>query len=174
MANPWIAFATCARTIATLGLVCAMLSVAVINMPAAVAQDEQYVPGAWHYRSVACVDTTVRSVEPRLTTDGQKTFTAQDFEQSGVEVEFNTNLGSDPANPNMRAAVTHYQNTAGNNIMMRERAGDKVQVCFISRPAPTTYCDPDKDGRGRVFRVYDYRQHAQYSGMNSEHDCGGA
>jgi len=174
MANPWIAFATCARTIATLGLVCAMLSVAAINMPAAVAQDEQYVPGAWRYRSVACVDTTVRSVEPRLTTDGQKTFTAQDFEQSGVEVEFNTNLGSDPANPNMRAAVTHYQNTAGNNIMMRERAGDKVQVCFISRPAPTTYCDPDKDGRGRVFRVYDYRQHAQYSGMNSEHDCGGA
>jgi hypothetical protein len=155
-------------------LVSAMLSVSVINVSAALAQDEQYVPGVWHYRSVACVNTTVRSVEPRLTGGDQKTFTAQDFEQSGVEVEFNTTLGSDPANPNMRAAVVHYQNTAGNKIMMKERRGDKVQVCFLSRPAPEVYCDPDKDSRGRTFRVYDYRQRAQYSGMNSEHDCGGA
>jgi hypothetical protein len=168
MAKPRIAFATCARTIATLGLV------SVINMPAAVAQEEQNAPGVWHFRSVACVDTTVRSVELRLTSDGQKTFTASDFQQSGVSVEFNTTLGSDPANPNMQAAVTHYQNTAGNNAMMRERPGDKVQVCFLSRPAPTAYCDPDQDARGRVFRVYDYRQHVQYAGMNSEHDCGGA
>jgi hypothetical protein len=155
-------------------LVSAMLSVSVINMSAALAQDVQYVPGVWHYRSVACVNTTVRAVEPRLTGGDQKTFTVQDFEQSGVEVEFNTTLGSDPANPNMRAAVVHYQNTPGNKIMMKERRGDKVQVCFLSRPAPEVYCDPDKDSRGRTFRVYDYRQRAQYSGMNSEHDCGGA
>jgi len=160
--------------LAALGLVSGMLFVAVINIPAALAQDEQYAPGVWHYRSVACVNTTVRSVEPRLTSDGQKTFTASDFQQSGVEVEFNTTLGSDPAHPNMRAAVTHYQNTVGNNIMMRERTGDKVQVCFLSRPAPTIDCDPDEDGRGRIFRVYDLRQNAQYSGMNGEHDCGGA
>ncbi len=158
----------------TLGLVSAMLSAAVMNTPAAVAQDERYAPGVWHYRSVACVNTTVRSVEPRLTGGGQNTFTVQDFEQSGVEVEFNTTLGSDPANPHMRAAVVHYQNTAGNNIMMKEHTGDKVQVCFLSRPAPEVGCDPDEDGRGRVFRVYDYRQRTQYSGMNSEHDCGGA
>jgi hypothetical protein len=107
-----------------------MLSVAVINTPAATAQDERYAPGVWHYRSVACVNTTVRSVEPRLTGDDQKTFTVQDFEQSGVEVEFNTTLGSDPANHNMRAAVVHYQNTAGNNIMMRERTGDKGTGLF--------------------------------------------
>lgn len=140
----------------------------------ALAQSEQYAPGVWHYRSVACVNTTVKSVEPRLTTYGQKTFTARDFQESGVTVEFNTRLGSDPANPNMLAAVTHYQGTPGNNIMMAEHAGDRVQVCFISRPAPTKYCNPDKDGRGRMFRIYDYRRHAQYSGMNSEHDCGGA
>ncbi|MFY9739761.1 MAG: hypothetical protein WAK11_12005 [Candidatus Cybelea sp.] len=173
MAKPRIAFVTCVKAIATLG-VAAMLFTGVIDMPAASAQDDQYVPGAWHYRSVACVNTTVRTVEPRLTGGDQKTFTVRDFEQSGVEVEFDTTLGADPANPNMRAAVTHYQNTAGNNIMMTERKGDKVQVCFLSRPAPTTYCDPDTDGRGRVFRVYDYRRRAQYSGMNSEHDCGGA
>jgi hypothetical protein len=143
------------------------------SVSAARAQDQQYAPGLWHYRSVECVDTTVKVVEPRLTGDGQKTFTARDFQESGVLVEFNTFLGSDPAN-HSRAAVTHYEGTAGNNIMMRERVGDKVQVCFLSRPAPTAYCNPDEDGRGRVFRVYDYRQRAQYSGMNSEHDCGGA
>ncbi len=159
--------------IATLGLASTMLSLG-IKVPAATAQDEQYVPGAWHYRSVPCVNTTVRSVEPRLTSDSQKTFTPQDFQQSGVFVVFNTTLGSDPANASMRSAVTHYQNTPGNDIMTREHPGDKVQVCFLSRPAPTRYCDPDEDGRRRVFRVYDYRQHAQFAGMNSEHDCGGA
>jgi hypothetical protein len=79
--------------------------------------------------------------------------------------------GSDLANPNMQAAVTHYQNTADNNVMMRERPGDKVQL-FPIEPAPTIYCDPDKDGRGRVFCICDYRQHTQYSGVNIEHDCG--
>jgi hypothetical protein len=153
---------------------CFVLLATAGNTLAARAQDQQYAPGLWHYRSVECVDTTVRIVEPRLTADGQKTFTARDFDESGVVVEFNTFLGSDPANPRLRATVTHYEGTAGNNIMMRERVGDKVQACFLSRPAPTVYCNPDKDDRGRVFRVYDYRQHAQYSGMNSEHDCGGA
>src|ERR1700677_4276832 len=105
MAKPRITFDSRATLIATLGLVSAMLSVAA-NMPAALAQDVQYVPGVWHYRPVACVTTTVRSVEPRLTSDDQKTFTASDFQQSGVFVEFNTPLGSDPAHPNMRAAVT--------------------------------------------------------------------
>ena len=154
-----------------------LLSVIVLTLSSgvscALSQDQEYTPGAWHYRSIPCVDTTVWLVEPRLTTYGQKTFTTRDFEQSGVDVEFNTFLGSDPAN-HMRAAITHYQNTAGNDIMMSERPGDRVQVCFLSRPGPTVSCNPDKDPRGRMFRVYDYRQHAQYAGMNSEHFCGGA
>jgi hypothetical protein len=173
MTKPQVAKTTRTR-ITTLGLVFTMLFTAMVNAPVAMAQDERYVPGVWHYRSAQCVDTTVRSVEPRLTSDSQKTFTPQDFQQSGVFVVFNTTLGSDPANPNMRSAVAHYQNTPGNDVMAKERPGDKVQVCFLSRPAPTAYCDPDEDGRGRVFRVYDYRQHAQFAGMNSEHDCGGA
>lgn len=151
-------------------LLCASLA---FSTSIVIAQDEDYVPGVWHYKSVDCVDSTVRAVAPRLVGGDQKTFTARDFEESGVEVEFNTYLGSDPAN-HMRAAVTHYQGTPGNNIMMRERPGDRVQVCFLSRPAPTLTCNPDEDGRGRLFRVYDYRQHAQYYGMNGEHACGGA
>ena len=152
---------------------CAFAMLSLANVQTAAAQDEDYVPGVWHYRSVACVVTTVKLVEPRLVGGDQTTFTAKDFE-SGVNVVFNTTLGSDPAHPKMLASVTHYQNTPGNNVMMKEHAGDKVQVCFISRPAPTIGCDPDEDGRGRVFRVYDYRQRAQYAGQNGEHGCGGA
>ena len=152
---------------------CVFCVVAVANVQTAAAQDEDYVPGVWHYRSVACVITTVKSVEPRLVGGNQTTFTARDYE-SGVEVVFNTTLGSDPAHPKMLASVTHYQDTSGNKVMIKEHAGDRVQVCFISRPAPTGSCDPDVDGRGRVFRVYDYRQRAQYAGQNGEHGCGGA
>jgi hypothetical protein len=155
--------------------VCALAApcIAVRNMPPALAQIEEYVPGAWHYRSVACVKTTVTSVEPRLVAEGQTKFSAQDFE-NGVDVRFKTHLGADPAHPHMFASVTHYGGLPGNEIMFRERPGDKVQVCFLSRPAPTDGCNPDQDERGRVYRVYDYRQHEQYSGMNTEHGCGGA
>lgn len=134
---------------------------------------EQYAPGIWHYRSVACTNTTVKSVQPRLTGEGQTKFTAQDFE-SGVEVTFNTHLGNDPAHPGMFASVTVYGGEPGSKIMQRERPGDPVQVCFLSRPAPTVDCNPDIDVRGRVFRVYDVKQRAQYSGQNTEHACGGA
>lgn len=158
---------------ATGACICALASLFLANVHVAQAQDEDYVPGVWHFRSVACVVTTVKLVEPRLVGGDQTKFTAQDFE-SGVNVVFNTTLGSDPAHPKMLASVTHYQDTVGNNIMMKEHAGDKVQVCFISRPAPAAGCNPDEDGRGRVFRVYDYRQHAQYAGQNGEHGCGGA
>ena len=58
--------------------------------------------------------------------------------------------------------------------MMAERAGDKVQVCFLGPPSPSLDCNPDKDRRERTYRVYDNRQQAPYSGWNSEHGCGGA
>ncbi|HTW83653.1 MAG TPA: hypothetical protein VMD91_06280 [Candidatus Sulfotelmatobacter sp.] len=131
-------------------------------------------PGPWHYRSIPCVDTTVTSVEPRLTTDGRTTFTARDFDASGVEVVFATTLGSDPAQKPAPVVVIHYEGTAGNDVMRREHPGDRVQVCFLGGPAPSETCDPDTDPRERQYRVYDYRQHAAYTGMNSEHGCGGA
>ncbi len=145
----------------------------VADPTAAFAQAEQYVPGVWHYRSVACVNTTVVSVQPRLVGQGQTKFTASDFE-NGVEVSFKTTLGSDPAHPHLVASVTHYGGLPGNDVMIREHPGDRVQVCFLSRPAPTVDCNPDLDERGRTYRVYDYRQHSQYSGMSTEHGCGGA
>lgn len=145
------------------------------TLPAA-AQDAsiQYKPGPWHYKSIPCADTTVTMVTPRLGNNGQTTFTKQDFINSGVYVQFASKLGVDPAGSGGFASVTHYQNSPGNAVMMAEKKGDKVQVCFLGPPAPTQYCDPDTDARGRKYRVYDYRQKAQYDGTNSEHDCGGA
>jgi hypothetical protein len=148
--------------------------VASFAVPAGAQDEARYKPGPWHYKSIPCVDTTVAAVMPRLVGGQQTTFSKQDFLASGVYVEFNTSLGTDPAAPPGHASVTHYQGTAGNNVMMAEKKGDKVQVCFLGPPAPTVYCNPDQDGRGRTYRVYDYRQKQQYSGINSEHGCGGA
>lgn len=150
------------------------LTALLVVTPCSAQQNEEYKPGPWHYRSIPCVDTTVHSVAPRLSRGAQRIFSADDFDQSGVVVTFNTHLGSDPAIRGILAAVTHYQQAIGNGIMRSERPGDRVQVCFLGPPAPTKFCDPDKDERGRTYRIYDYRQHAQYSGSNEEHTCGGA
>jgi len=141
--------------------------------PALAQQDDPFKAGVWHYRSIPCVDTTVVSVTPRLGNPGQTKFTTQDFQQTGVSVTFKTTLGSDPAMAPSQVTVTHYQGSADNKYMQGEHPGDKVQVCLVSVPPPTQYCDPDKDPRGRIYRVYDYRQKVQYSG-GSQHGCGGA
>jgi len=120
------------------------------------------------------VNTTVRLVAPRL--DGldpaKEHFTRQDFIQSGVAVTFNTKLGL--KNGIQWAEVVHYQGEPRNSIMMAERIGERVRICFLGGPEADEACDPKTDLRGWKFSVYDYRQHASYSGINSEHDCGGA
>lgn len=117
-----------------------------------------------------CVNTTVFEVEPRLVTAGQTHFTKGDF-ASGVEVAFDTTLG---VNASTWATVVHYQGDSGNALMMAERRGDPVRLCLVGVPVRDRYCNPATDLRGRVYSVYDYRRRASYSGMNSEHDCGGA
>jgi hypothetical protein len=139
-----------------------MLILASINIPTS-------LPAAGATAVHRCVDTTVFEVEPRLVSQGQTHFTSADFE-SGVEVTFHTSFG---ANAGL-AAVVHYGGTSGNALMMSEHPGDRVRVCLVSIPTRDQYCDPVTDLRGRVYQVYDYRRHASYSGMNSEHDCGGA
>jgi len=143
-------------------------------IPAGADDAPKYKPGPWHYRSISCIDTTVKTVTPRLVSTGQTTFSKNDFDQSGVEVAFNTRLGADPAVPSAFAGVTHYQGDPSNSVMTAEHPGDRVQVCIVQIPAPTQTCNPDSDSRGRLYRVWDYRQKAQYFGLNSEHGCGGA
>jgi hypothetical protein len=155
----------------------ALLAVAIVlvlaSTPARADQPDPYVSGPWHYRSIPCVDTTVVSVTPRLGNPGQTKFTAEDFKETGVSVTFKTTLGSDPAQAPAPVSVTHYQGDPDNAFMVAEHPGDKVQVCFLSTPAPTQYCDPDKDPRGRLYRIWDYVRHHQYSG-GTQHGCGGA
>ena len=153
---------------------CIALIVITGSLPALADQDRGYLPGPWHFKAVSCVDTTVLSVTARLGAAGQTTSTAADFKQSGVAVTFATQLGVVPLFAKGNAAVVHYQDTPGNDIMAAEHPGDRVQVCFLGGPAPTAFCNPDKDARGRNYRVYDYKARQQYYGMNEEHDCGGA
>jgi hypothetical protein len=147
-------------------------------------QAEAAAGGAWHYQSIPCANATVTEVTPRLRSSMTQTvFTPQDYDQSGVQVGFRLSqpwryLGNLTTS---RLYVVHYQGTSGNDIMRSERAGDSVQLCLTGFPLPridpTTQrviCNPDKDGRGFEFRVYDYRLHAAYIGPNSEHSCGGA
>ncbi len=132
------------------------------------------VTGPWHYRSFACVDTTVSSVMPRLTSNDQRSFAKSEFVNYGVVVTFKSHLGMSPVFPTGFAAVTHYQGEATNAVMIAEHPGDRVQVCYLGPPTPDASCNPDTDSRGRKYRVYDYKQHASYDGINTEHDCGGA
>ena len=152
-------------------VICAIAVLSIAVPAASPADTPEYVPGPWHYKSISCVDTTVKNVGPRLVS-GKPPYPASDYE-SGVEVGFASGLGVKPLF-NETAAVVHYQGDAGNGTMRAEKPGDKVQLCFLGGPAPTTYCNPDKDERGRRFRVWDYARKAQYAGTNSEHDCGGA
>jgi hypothetical protein len=123
--------------------------------------------------SASCADTTVRSVEPRLTSGTpNQPYTRQEIIDGGPAVTFNTKIGQ--PNGVIWAEVVHYGGQRGNDVMIHERAGDRVRVCFLGSPKPDAACDPKTDLRGRKFSVYDYRQSASYSGINSEHDCGGA
>ena len=121
--------------------------------------------GAWHYKTYRCVDSTVTDSGYRL--QGQS--------DSGTDVSFATTLGFEGlkgySGGPIYAGVVTYET---NRIMAKEHRGDRVQVCLVSIPLPSAYCNPDKDQRGWIFRVYDYRQHAAYVGPNSEHTCGGA
>lgn len=145
--------------------------------------DEVTTGGPWHFRSVPCVDGTVDDVGPRLGNPGQRVFTAEDYRRTGVSVHVRL------ARPTVflsgtthrDARVVHYQGEFDNGVMASERPGDRVQVCLMGFPTPTFdatrkrfMCDPDRDGRGWVFRIYDYRRRVSFFGPDSQHSCGGA
>ena len=161
---------------------CASLSLAIVAAAGARAADAPgYLPGPWHFRAVSCVDTTVSVIGPRLVDAGEHApYSPDDFKNSGVVVTFASGLGMRPVFAKAFAAVVHYQGDAGNDVMIAEKPGDRVQLCFLGGPAPqgganaAIGCNPDTDPRGRQYRVWDYAQSKQYVGFNSEHLCGGA
>jgi hypothetical protein len=102
----------------------------------------------------------------------RKGYYFEDRPDSGVYVEFATNVGVETFKKEM-ARVVDRSATAG-SLLDQQKVGDKVQVCLIGSPPADASCHPAKDPRGRVYRVFNYRQKSAYSGTNANHLCGGA
>jgi hypothetical protein len=74
-----------------------------------------------------------------------------------------------------KAHASVVDRSAGQNSpLAKQKVGDKVQVCLLHTPTKSPYCDPNKDERGRVYRIYNYRLRSAYQGWNGNHGCGGA
>jgi hypothetical protein len=115
------------------------------------------------------------NAQPYRCTDSvvtRKGYYFEDQPDSGVYVEFDTNLGVETFKGE-KARVVDRSAPAG-SIMDQQKIGDKVQVCLTSSPTAEPYCNPQKDPRGRFYRIFNYRQTSAYSGTNSNHLCGGA
>jgi hypothetical protein len=98
-----------------------------------------------------CTDTTVKSIGSRLT-DGD----GKPMPNMGSAVAFASGL-----------SLVDYETP---KVVELQRVGDKVQVCLIAVPQNC----PKGDDRGKLYRVFDYRQKASYEMADSQHMCGGA
>ena len=105
---------------------------------------------------VRCVDTSFVKMTDRF---------GQPIHGSGRDAN-----GMDVAFAN-RVTLVAYSVSA---VAVRERPGDRVQLCFLGHVEGAQGCKPATDDRGRLYRVYDYRLHAAWSATNSQHMCGGA
>jgi hypothetical protein len=91
---------------------------------------------------------------------------------SGFFAIFQSKLGVESFSEAYAAVVD--RSAGADSTLAKQKVGDKVQVCLIGSPPKDQYCNPDKDSRGRFFRVYNYRLKAAYAGTNANHLCGGA
>lgn len=91
---------------------------------------------------------------------------------SGFYAVFQSKVGVEQFSDAFAAVVDRTAQPT--SVLAKQKVGDKVQVCLIASPTKNQYCNPDKDPRGRFFRVYNYRLKAAYSGTNANHLCGGA
>jgi hypothetical protein len=125
----------------------------------AIAEDERIEQPAQPYQ---CEDSVVTKVG----------YYFEGMPDSGIYAKFKSKLG-----------VTHFKDeTVGvvdrtmplNPVMAKQKVGDNVQVCLLSMPTKDQFCNPDRDPRGRYYRIYHYRLQAAYVGTNGNHLCGGA
>jgi len=108
--------------------------------------------GALPTRVGACVVTTIESVETRLV-DGA---TNEPVPGSGSAVRF--------ANGGYQVSYETVPAIEGS------RKGDRVRMCFISRPLDC----PKGDDRGKIYNSTNLRTHKSWRLPDSEHSCGGA
>jgi hypothetical protein len=120
-------------------------------------------------------DPTETNPQPYRCEDSVITKVGNYFEDdptSGFYALFASKLGVENFSDS-RAAVVD-RSAGQDSVMAKQRVGDKVQVCLINTPEAGYGCNPNKDPRGRVYRVFNYRLRGAYSGWNSNHGCGGA
>ncbi|MGV0023736.1 hypothetical protein [Phormidesmis priestleyi] len=91
---------------------------------------------------------------------------------SGSYVVFKSNLGVKQIKDATVSVVD--RNAPPTSVLAKQKVGDRVQVCLVGYPTKDQSCNPDRDPRGRYYRVYNYRQKAAYQGTNGNHLCGGA
>lgn len=125
--------------------------------------------------NAARADEPIGEVIPYQCVDSVVTERGTYFENdpsSGFYVGFKTRVGVEKF-PEAHAAIVDRGAEPG-SVIARQKVGDRVQVCLVSQPKKDEYCDPSKDSRGRIYRVYNYRLKAAFDGMNANHYCGGA
>ena len=91
---------------------------------------------------------------------------------SGYYAMFQSKLGVEQF-PETQAAVVDRSAQPG-SVLAKQKVGDRVQVCLIYSAPLSQDCNPNKDPRGRIYRVYNYRLRGAYTGWNANHFCGGA
>jgi hypothetical protein len=124
----------------------AIVSVAAVSVLAAAPAGA----GALPTRVGACVVTTIESIETRLF-DGHEPVPG-----SGSAVRF--------ANGGYQVSYETVPAIEGS------RKGDRVRMCFISRPLNC----PKGDDRGKIYNSINLRTHKSWRLPDSEHSCGGA
>jgi hypothetical protein len=121
------------------------------------AETRDEIRGSEFVRPISCVETTFRSITDRF---GKPVGSQLNFPTAGMDVTFANGV-----------TLVAY---SVSEVALRERSGDHVQLCFLGHVEGTQGCITAADPRGRVYRVYDYRLHAAWTAMNSQHACGGA
>ncbi len=96
----------------------------------------------------------------------------ENMPESGFYAVFQSKLGVEKF-PDTTSAVVD-RSAGPSSAIAQQRVGDKVRVCLISVPIKDQYCNPDRDSRGRIYQVYNYRLRNTFSGTNANHFCGGA
>jgi len=132
----------------------AALSAAALPAGAQNAETRDEMKGPAFVQPIRCVDTSLAKLTDRF---GQP---INGPNANGMVVVF--------AN---KVSLVGYSVSA---VVLRERLGDRVQLCYLGHVEGADVCHPATDDRGRLFRVYDYRLHAAWSATNSQHMCGGA
>jgi hypothetical protein len=137
--------------------VCAAL-VCAAALPAAAqnAETRDEMRGPAFAGPVRCVDTRFVTLTDRF---GQP-ITGSGRDANGMDVAFANHV-----------TLVAYSVSA---VALRERPGDRVQLCYLGHVEGAPGCNPAADDRGRLYRVYDYRLHAAWTATNSQHVCGGA